>query len=120
MGSVADIQALLRFFQDKVPDKDSNRHVQDYANDKSRWFMANELFATIHEMNLKTIKEGDQDKACQYNFEEVCAKTLYNITGPDSPFDPDSPYWVIKNALVLAKALGVPAEEVVNIVAPEK
>jgi hypothetical protein len=36
------------------------------------------------------------------------------------PFDPDSPCWVIKNALVLAKVIGVPIKQVVNTVAPKK
>ncbi|MDH5233025.1 MAG: hypothetical protein OEY38_23475, partial [Gammaproteobacteria bacterium] len=69
--------------------------------------------------NLKAIKQGDKAKECQYCFEEVIAKTLYNITRSSAPFDPDSPYWVIKNALALAKVVGVPIEEVVNIVAPK-
>jgi len=120
MSSVADIQALLDLFEDKVPDKASNRLVKKFASDKAKWYEAHGLFTTIRERNLKAIKEGNKKKECQYCFEEVCAKTLYNITGSSAPFDADSPYWVIKNALSLATALGMSTEEIVNIVAPNK
>lgn len=46
----------------------------------------------------------------------LSAKTLFNLTRPSAPFDPDSPYWVIKNALSLAKALDIPSEKVIEIV----
>lgn len=49
-------------------------------------------------------------------FEEAIAKTLFNLTKSNAPFDPDSPYWVIKNALSLAKILDIPTKEVVDIV----
>jgi len=120
MGSVADIQELLNLFKDVVPDKESNRMVNKFACDKAKWYDAHGLFNTIRDRNLRAIKENNKVKECQYCFEEVCAQTLYNIIRPTAPFDPDSPYWVIKNALALAKALNIPTEEVVNIVAPNK
>jgi len=56
-------------------------------------------------------------KLAQYHFEESCAKTLFNLTRSNAPFDPDAPYWVIKNVLLLAKKTGVPVEKVVEIIA---
>jgi len=120
MSCIADIQALLDLFENKVPDQKSNRLVAKFAHDKSRWYKAHGLFTTIRDRNLKAIKDGNKNKECQYYFEEVCAKTLYNVTRSSAPFDPDSPYWVIKNALVLAKKIGVPIEHVVEVVAPNK
>ena len=119
MGSVAEIQSLLHYFQDKVPDKESNRYAQKFANDTARWSSANTLFESIQEQRLSTVQEGNKSKERQYYFEQACAKTLYNITGPTDPFDPDSPYWVLKNALLLAKALEAPFEDIVNIVAAD-
>lgn len=119
MGSVAEIQALLHYFQDKVPDKESNRYAQKFANETDRWSSAYKLFDSAQALLSGAMKEGNKEKECQYYFEEACAKTLYNITGPEQPFDPDSPYWVIKNALILAKVLGAPVEEVVSIIAPD-
>lgn len=49
----------------------------------------------------------------QYGFEEICAKTLYNMSGhvPGGewpyPFDDDSPFWVVPLAVGFARALGV-------------
>ena len=51
-------------------------------------------------------------------FEEVCAKTLYNLCGSRAPFDPDSPYWIVPNAFALARALGIPGAKELAIVAP--
>lgn len=117
---IAEIKALLDLFEDKVPDKESNRLVRRFCDEKEKWLKADGLHSTLRDRNLKTIKQGNKAKECQYCFEEVIAKTLFNLTRSCAPFDPDSPYWVIKNALVLAKAVGVPVEEVVDIVAPNK
>ena len=62
------------------------------------------------------MKEEDSLKSAQYYFEEVIAQTLFNLTRPEAPFDPDSPYWVFKNALTLAQRLNLPAQKVNEIV----
>jgi hypothetical protein len=115
---IPEIKALLDLFEDRVPDKESNRLVWRFCNEKDKWIKAHGLHSTIRDRNLKAIKQGDKVKECQYCFEEVVAKTLFNLTRSSAPFDPDSPYWVIKNALVLAKEVGVPVQEVAEIVAP--
>jgi len=43
----------------------------------------------------------------QHAFEEICAKTLYNLTREPAPFDPDSPFWVLPLAVGLGFRLGV-------------
>lgn len=113
---VEDIVALLYFFEDKVQDIESNNLVRDIAEDKNKWVNAHGVFSKIRERNLKAIEEKDKVKECQYCFEEVCAQSLFNLTNTDAPFDPDSPYWVIKNALSLANALNIPTERIVEIV----
>ena len=119
MGSVAEIQELLLYLQDKVPDKESNRYAQKFVNETDRWSSANNLLESVQKLRIAAMKVGDKEKECQYAFEEACAKTLYNITGPDNPYDPDSPYWVIKNALILTKVIGASVDKVVNIVASD-
>ena len=52
-------------------------------------------------------KRNDQLALAQYAFEEVCAKTLYNITREPAPFDPDAPFWVLPRALELERMLGI-------------
>lgn len=114
----ADILALLRLFRTHVPDAESNVQVTELAADEQKWGGAHDLFDRVRERNLRAIESGDRVRECQYCFEEICLKSLYNETDTVTPFDPCSPYWVIKNALVLAQAIGVPVTEVVAIVAP--
>ena len=57
-----------------------------------------------------------QSKTATPVMPEVIAKTLFNLTRPTAPFDLDSPYWVIKNAIALADILNMPSEQVVEIV----
>ena len=114
------MKALLDLFEEKAPDRDSNRLVWRFCNEKQKWINAHGLHSTIRDRNLKAIKQKNRAKECQYCFEEVIAKTLFNFTRSSAPFDPDSPYWVIKNALALAKEIGIPTEEVIDIVAPNK
>ncbi len=56
---------------------------------------------------LAAEQHNDQLALAQYNFEEICAKTLYNMTGEPAPFDPDSPFWVLPLALDLGQMLGI-------------
>jgi hypothetical protein len=114
----ADILALLRLFHSRVPDPESNTQVTELAADARRWGRAHDLFDRVRERNLRAIRAGDGVRECQYSFEEVCLKSLYNETDTVAPFDACSPYWVIKNALALAQAIGVPVNDVVAIVAP--
>jgi hypothetical protein len=115
---IEDIKNLLDLFADKVPDKESNRLVRKFLDDKNRWVKAHGLFTTIRERHLKASKSEDRARECQYRFEEACAKTLYNLTYSSAPFDADSPYWIIKNAFMLANELDVPDKKIVSIIAP--
>ena len=115
----SEMIALLDLFEEHVPDKESNRLVRRFCSENHKWTKAHGLHSTLRDRNLKAIKQGNKIKECQYRFEEVCAKTLWNLISPNTPFDPDSPYWVIKNALTLAKALGTPVAQVVDIVSPD-
>jgi hypothetical protein len=88
------------------------------ADDQEKWSRAHDLFDSVRERNLRAIESGDKVQECQYCFEEVCLQSLYNETDTVAPFDSCSPYWIIKNALVLAQAIGIPVTDVVAIVAP--
>ena len=117
---INEIKELLDLFQKRVPDEESNRLVQSFCIEEQKWLEAFDLFTTIRHRNLQAISEKNVLKQCQYYFEEVCVQTLFNMTRPDTPFDPDSPYWIIKNALRLAQEIGIPVAEVVKIVTPTK
>ena len=113
---IEDMQALLDLFEEYVPDKESNRAVFRYCDSRANWPRANTLFSTVHEKNLEAIENRENVLECQYSFEEVVAKTLFNMTDPTEPFEPDAPYWVIKNAITLAKALDLSPEEVIDTI----
>jgi hypothetical protein len=66
---------------------------------------------------LDAQRRKDYRADCQYLFEEACAKTLYNLTDTDAPFDDDSPYWIVPNALSLARRMSIDESEITKIVA---
>ena len=78
---------------------------------------ARELFDQARAKTLKYPKEQHPARGAQHEFEEICAKTIYNLKRGPAPYDPDSPYWIVPNALTLSSALGLPSSKVVEIVA---
>lgn len=121
---IEDMIALLILFQGRVPDKESNLEVLDLVQTKDQWAHAYDIFSSIRAKTLTAEKNKDKLKLLQYSFEEVCAKSVYNLFcyayEEEDPFDLDSPYWVIKNALYLAHELNIDEKQIINIVAPTK
>ena len=121
---IEDIINLLNLFHDKVPDKESNRKTLALVENKEQWCNAHDYFGELRTKTLKAEKKKDSIEEQQYLFEEICAKSIYNMycyaNDEGVPFDPDSPHWIIKNALSLAYKLGLTAEDVLNIVSPNK
>jgi hypothetical protein len=115
----ADILELLDLFRGQVPDSETRTWVEELAANRDAWQGGLELFGRVRARNLKAIESGDVVKESQYCFEEACLQSLYNETDTAAPFDSCSPYWIIKNALFLARAIGVLAQDVVAVVAPD-
>lgn len=99
--------APLMFFEGRCKDKETLRRLIELANDRSRRKQAKALFDEIRHKNLAAGRRNDHLAQAQYDFEEICAKTLYNMSREPAPFDPDSPFWVLPLALELGRALGV-------------
>ena len=114
---IEEIVLLLELFESKAPDKESNQLVRKFCEEKHRWIKAHGLHSTIRDRNLKAIKNGNNEKEAQYNFEKSVAKTLFNLTNSSAPFDSDSPYWVLKNAFTLARQLDIPEQKIIDIIA---
>ncbi|TQF30902.1 hypothetical protein UNPA324_15760 [Bradyrhizobium sp. UNPA324] len=104
---IAAMLAPLTFFEARCEDKDTLRKLIALANDRSRRKQAHALFYDIRNKTLAAQKRDDQLGVAQYAFEEICAKTLYNLTREPAPFDPDAPFWVLPLALKLARMLGI-------------
>ncbi|MET4068988.1 hypothetical protein ABID58_003786 [Bradyrhizobium sp. S3.2.6] len=104
---LAAILAPLTFFEGRCEDKETLRGLIVLANDKSRRKQAHALFTEIRKKTLAAGKRDDQLALAQYAFEEICAKTLYNLTGEPAPFDPGSPFWILPRALELGRMPGI-------------
>ncbi len=111
-----DILGLMRLFRGLVPDAESHGWVSNLASNRSEWGRAKEVFDRVRRRNLAAISSKDRVASVQYYFEEVCLQSLYNETAVDDPFDSCTPYWIIKNALDLARRLDVPEARVVRVV----
>jgi len=108
------IREMVRFFLPRCADQATLRELDDMSSDDRTWRYAHDLFGRIRDKTLCADDAGDGLLQHQYCFEEICAKTLYNMSGHVAgrefphPFDDDAPFWVLPRAVEFARALGVP------------
>jgi hypothetical protein len=114
-----EIAGLVRLFQGRVPDPASNARVLELAVTPGRWSAGHALFDILRDRFLPAMRAKDQVRCNQYKFEELCLQALYNATVPAHPFDSGSPFWVAGVAVRLARAVGVPEQAVVAVLAPD-
>jgi hypothetical protein len=128
VGMQSTILALLRLFREGARDRETNAWVIELVADSDKWPRAHDLFDLIRKRLLVATQAGDRPlpidqvdhaKACQYSFEELCLKAVFNETDTRCPFDACSPFWVAGSAIHLARALGVPVGAVIAVIAPE-
>jgi hypothetical protein len=110
------MRLLLDLFADSSPDCQTLDELRQMLADRRQWHRAHDLFSRIRRKTLVAEQTKDHVAECQYLFEEICAKTLYNMSMRPAPFDADSPYWIIPIALALARARHLPATLVTNII----
>jgi hypothetical protein len=112
-GTAKAIQEMVRFFLPRCADQSTLRELDEMASDDRKWRYAHTLFGRIRDKTLRADAAQDSLLQYQYSFEEICAKTLYNMSGHvhgqefPYPFDDDSPFWVIPIAVSFARALGI-------------
>jgi hypothetical protein len=111
--TAAEIQNLVQLFLPRCSDSDTLLALDAMAADQDQWREGHDLFRRIRSKTLVAERSGDHLKNVQYCFEEVCAKTLYNLSGFPAPFDKDSSDWIRPNALALAQALSIPDAHIV-------
>lgn len=111
------IRALCGLFALHTDDHATMDQIVEISLDRSRWKAAHHLFQRIRDKTLKASKRGDARLVAQYRFEEVCAKSLYNLSREPAPFDADSPYWIIPNAIGFARMAGISDAEIIGIIA---
>jgi hypothetical protein len=115
----ASIAGLLRLFDGKVPDPESNARVLEVAVTPQLWGAGHAVRDVIRDRLLAAMEEGDDVKCAQYGFEESCLESLYNEVQPEDPFDSVSPYRVVPGAFGLARLVGVANEDVLEVMTPE-
>ena len=113
---VNQIKRLGEIFIARTSDRRTLDELHRMIGERGTWHKAHDLF---HRIRLKTNEAhriGDASLEAQFCFEEVCAKTLYNLTRRPAQFDPDSPYWIVPNALMTARLLGIDEREIIAVV----
>jgi hypothetical protein len=103
------ISRMVRLIDLFIPRCRDNRTLQELrqvALDDQRWIQGHDLFDRIRDKTLEAEHRRDTGLETQYLFEEIVAKTIYNLSDTNAPFDEDSPFFVIPNAIALAKVLG--------------
>ncbi|TWU40283.1 hypothetical protein Q31b_36300 [Novipirellula aureliae] len=103
----SSIGEMVSFFIPHCEDLSTLYELKSMAADSTKWRKAHDLFDRIRNKTLCADKTNDRMLQHQYSFEEICAKTLYNLSGYPAPFDDDSPFWVIPIAVAFAQQLGV-------------
>jgi hypothetical protein len=121
------ILALLRLFRERARDAQTSAWVIELVADQDKWPGA--LFDLIRNRRLEATgdagrpaaqpEQEDRARVLQYAFEELCLKTVFNETDTEYPFDACSPFWVAGSAVQLARALQVPVEAVIALIAPD-
>jgi hypothetical protein len=110
------IKSLTALFAPHTVDRSTLDELGRMADDRNSWNQAHDLFQRIRHKSLEATQRGDAKLEVQFGFEEACAKTLYNLAGRSAPFDPDSPYWVVPNALATARHYDIAEGEVLRAI----
>ncbi|MFN0021123.1 MAG: hypothetical protein ACKVP0_22990 [Pirellulaceae bacterium] len=111
------IREMVMYFLPHCSDQSTMSELKEMTSDSKSWRQAHKLFGRIRKKTLKADELNDRRLQCQYSFEEICAKTLYNIADHHEgfsaeylpPFDNDSPFWVVPIAVTFAHELGLNA-----------
>jgi hypothetical protein len=116
MKDTADaIGELIEFFLPYCADRSTLSELSVMASNPTQWREAHKLFSRIRVKTLKADTANNRLLQFQYSFEELCAKTIYNIADHSEgfssaylpPFDEDSPLYVVPAAIALSRELGI-------------
>lgn len=120
------IGRLLLLFSEKCPENSTLLELLAMSVSESQWSGGHALFQVIRQKTLHVDRELNkriqlrrdhfEKLECQYSFEEICAKSLYNLSGRPAPFDSDSPDWIVTIAVSLAQKLSIERKLISEIV----
>jgi len=115
---INQLTRLVELFLARCSDTTTLNELAAIIEDRGNWAKGHDLFQRIRRQTLAAERTQDSDLVAQYYFEEMCAKTIYNLSGRSAPFDSDSPYWIVPAALSLARTLHLGTAPVLAIVSP--
>ncbi len=101
---------------DTAEDPKELKKLISVAKDKQRWVKAHAYFDEVRRKNLKAIEDKKKKLECLYSYIESCYKALFNLTYPEAPFDPHSPYFIIPVALKYCDANGLDTSVIIEII----
>lgn len=104
---ISAMMEMLVLFRGVCKDVETLDRLIKMAPNRGKWAGGHSLFSDIRKKKLLASKQGAQLLVAQYDFEEVCAKTLYNLSQSSAPFDPDSPFWIVPLGVALGRELGL-------------
>jgi hypothetical protein len=110
------MKRLVEIFAAHSSDRSTLDELHRMAGDRGSWKRAHDLFQRIRHKTSDASRRGDAKLEAQFGFEEACAKTLYNLAGQSAPFDSDSPYWIIPNALAAARHFKIDEREIISAI----
>jgi hypothetical protein len=119
LGGITMLDAmkrLIEIFAARSPDRGTLDELHRMIGDRGAWHRAHDLFQRIRSKTLVAEKQGDRKMEAQFCFEEACAKTLYNLTGRPAPFDTDSPFWIVPNAIVTARYFEIDERDILRAI----
>lgn len=111
-----DMERLLELLAAHCTDRETIDWLLAAVADRSKWHQAHGVFGQIRSKTVKSERLGRGKERAQYLFEEICAKTLHNLSRAGAPFDPDSPYWVVPNAVAFGRYVGLSEAEILACV----
>ncbi len=103
---IAAMLEMLTVFKGVCKDVETLDRLMKMASDREKWAGGHSLFSDIRQKTKRADEQGDPLQIAQYAFEEVCAKTLFNLSGSSAPFDPDSPFWIFPLGVALGREIG--------------
>ena len=113
---ISQMLSLVELFAARVEDRSALDELYLMIGDEESWHKAKDLFSRVRRRSLDT-NRSDLQIIAECNFEESCAKTLFNLTDTKILFNEDAPYWVVPQALRFARQLGLDEGEITIIVA---
>jgi len=76
-----EMKRMIEMFAPRSRDRSTLDELHQIIGNCRTWPKAHDLFQRIRDKTLAAASRKDELADCQYMFEEVCAKTLYNLSG---------------------------------------